>query len=292
MTLRAELLFDSKCILGEGPIWHPARQQLFFFDIIEQALFAVTPDGELADEWMFNETATAAALLDDDTLVLATDTGLKSFDLKSGGMNRVCEIEADREDTRSNDARVHPSGAFWVGTMHKSDDEKPAGAIYHYRHGQLTTIKSGLRIPNAICFSPDGRTAYHTDTPTEAILRCDVDTETGLPTSDWGLFADTTDLPGHPDGAVVDSEGFLWSARWGGSCVIRFAPNGSVERTVEVPASQVTCPAFGGEDRKTLFITTARQGLTDQQKADEPAAGGLFSVTVDVAGQAEPVIEL
>ncbi|QDZ10376.1 SMP-30/gluconolactonase/LRE family protein [Devosia ginsengisoli] len=292
MSATASLLFDSQCQLGEGPIWHQGRQQLFFFDINEQTLFAVTADGEVADSWLFNETVAAAAVLDDHMLVLATETGLKEFDLASGGMNRINEIEADNPITRTNDSRVHPSGAFWIGTMGKVDEEAPVGSVYHYRAGTLTTLKSGIRIPNATCFSPDGRIAYWTDTPTRKILQCATDPETGLPVGEWTLFADIEGHRGWPDGAVVDSEGYLWNARWGGSCVVRHAPDGSVDRVVEVPVSQVTCPAFGGADLKTLFITTAAKNLSAEQLAAEKHAGSLFAITVDVAGQPETPIAL
>jgi sugar lactone lactonase YvrE len=292
MTQTAKLLLDSQCALGEGPIWHPGRQQLFFFDINEQTLFAVTPTGEIADSWLFNEIVAAAAIIDDHTLALATETGLKQFDLATGGMNRINEIEAGNALTRTNDSRVHPSGAFWIGTMTKSEAEAPIGSVYHYRAGTLTTLKSGISIPNATCFSPDGAIAYWTDTPTKKIMQCPTDPATGLPTGEWTLFADVSNHRGYPDGAVVDSQGYLWNARWGGSCVVRHAPDGSVDSIIEVPVSQVTCPAFGGPDLKTLFITTANKNLSAEQLAAEKVAGGLFAIAVDVAGLPETPIAL
>lgn len=292
MSQTARLLIDSQCALGEGPIWHAGRQQLFFFDINEQTLFAVTAAGEIVDSWLFNETVAAAAIVDDHTLALATDTGLKQFDLTTGGMNRINEIEADNPQTRTNDSRVHPSGAFWIGTMTRSEQEAPIGSVYHYRAGTLTTLKSGISIPNATCFSPDGTIAYWTDTPTRKIMQCVTDPATGLPIGAWTLFADVSEGRGYPDGAVVDSQGYLWNAKWGGSCVVRHAPDGSIDRIVEVPVSQVTCPAFGGADLKTLFITTAAKNLTAEQLAVEKVAGGLFAIDVDVAGQAETPIQL
>lgn len=290
MTQTAKLLLDCKCELGEGPIWHPGRQQLFFFDINEQTLFAVTAAGEIVDQWLFNEIVAAAAVVDDDTLLLATEFGLKGFQISTGGMAPIMSIEADNPVTRTNDSRVHPSGAFWIGTMTKSEEEAPVGSVYHYRAGELTTLKSGIKIPNATCFSPDGRIAYWTDTPTKQIMQCPTDPATGLPIGDWTLFADVSGHRGWPDGAVVDSEGYLWNARWGGNCVVRHAPDGSIDRIIEVPVSQVSCPAFGGADLKTLFITTAAKTLSAEQLAAEKHAGSLFSIDVDVAGQPEPII--
>lgn len=292
MNPTARLILDSKCALGEGPIWHEGRQQLFFFDINEQTLFAVGADGTIADQWLFNEIVAAAAIVDDDTLLLATETGLKGFEIATGGMAPLLAIEADQPASRSNDSRVHPSGAFWIGTMDKGETDPPKGALYHFRQGKLTTLKTAVAIPNATCFSPDGRIAYWTDTPTRRILKVETDPETGLPIGEWTLFADVSDGPGYPDGAVVDAEGYLWNARWGGSCVVRHAPDGSVDRLIEVPVSQVTCPAFGGPELKTLFITTAAKNLSAEQLAAEKVAGGLFAIDLDIAGLPEARVSL
>lgn len=286
MTETAKLLIDSQCALGEGPIWHDGRQQLFYFDINEQSLFAANAEGEIEESWLFNETVTAAAIVDDTMLVLASENGLIEFDLTMGGINRLIDIERDNDANRSNDCRVHPSGAFWIGTMVKEEGPKQ-GSVYHYRAGQLTRIIENVAIPNATCFSPDGRIAYWTDTPTQRILKCAVDPETGLPAGEWELFADVSEHRGYPDGAVVDSEGYLWNARWGGSCIIRYAPDGSIDRIVEVPVSQVTCPAFGGKDLKRLFITTANKTMSEEQLAKEKVAGGVFYIDVDVPGLPE-----
>lgn len=291
MTQTARLLIDSKCELGEGPIWHPGRQQLFWFDINEQSLFAANAGGEIEESWLFNESVAAAAIVDDQTLAIASENGLLRFDLSVGGINRLVDIERDVPANRANDSRVHPSGAFWIGTMVKEEGPKN-GAVYHYRAGELKRIIDKAAIPNATCFSPDGRVAYWTDTPSQKILKCATDPETGLPIGDWELFADVSGHRGHPDGAVVDSEGFVWNARWGGSCVVRHAPDGSIDRIVEVPVSQVTCPAFGGKDLKTLFITTAAKTLSPKKLAEEKVAGGVFAIEVDVPGLPETPIQL
>ena len=292
MTETARLILDSKCQLGEGPIWHPGRQQLFFFDINEETLFAMDAKGEIVDQWLFDEPASAAAIVDDDTLVLMTSSGLKGFQISTGGIAPLTAIEANNPKTRSNDCRVHPSGAFWVSTMDATEDEAAIGALYHYRAGVVTQLKSNLNVSNATCFSPDGRTAYWTDTPTKKIMQVATDPETGMPQGEWTVFADVSEGRGFPDGAVVDSEGYLWNAKWGGGCVVRHAPDGSIDRIVEVPVSQVTCPAFGGADLKTLFITTAAKNMSAEQLADEKVAGGLFAIDVDVAGQPEPLMTL
>lgn len=291
MTDTAKLLVDSQCALGEGPFWHDGRQQLFWFDINNRTLFATDADGKPEGEWHFDETVAAAAIVDNDTLALAAETGLKRFTLSTGKSEHLIDIERDVPANRTNDSRVHPSGAFWIGTMVK--DEGPEdGAVYHYRQGKLTKIRSNAAIPNATCFSPDGRIAYWTDTPTQKILKCETDPATGMPSGEWSLFADVSGHRGHPDGAVVDSQGYLWNARWGGCCVIRYAPDGTIDRIVEVPVSQVTCPAFGGKDLKRLYITTANKTLSPEQLAEEKVAGGVFYIDLDIAGLPEAKIQL
>lgn len=291
MNQTAELLIDCRCALGEGPIWHPLREELFWFDIIGQTLHSASAMGETRGRWTFEESAAAAGVIDRDTLAVATETGLKRLDLTTGAIETIIEIEADQPLTRANDSRVDPFGGFWIGTMAKSGGDAP-GSVYRYYEGRLARILSPVRIPNATCFSPDGRTAYFADTPTEKIMKCAVDPETGMPAGEWELFADVTDQRGAPDGAVVDAEGFLWNARWGGSCVVRHAPDGSVDRTIELPVSQVTCPAFGGPGRKTLYVTSAATGLSAEQLEAEPHAGGVFALALDVAGIAETPVRL
>ncbi|WP_297108638.1 SMP-30/gluconolactonase/LRE family protein [uncultured Devosia sp.] len=291
MTETAKLLVDSQCALGEGPFWHAGRQALFWFDINNRTLFAANADGAPVGEWHFDEIVAAAAIVDNDTLALAAETGLKRFNLVTGKIEHLVDIERDVTTNRTNDSRVHPSGAFWIGTMVKDEGPKD-GAVYHYRAGQLTKIISNAAIPNATCFSPDGKTAYWTDTPDQKILKCATDPETGLPVGEWELFADVSEHRGYPDGAVVDSEGFLWNARWGGSCVIRYTPDGRIDRIIEVPVSQVTCPAFGGKDLKRLFLTTANKAMSAEQLAAEKVAGGVFYIDLDVAGQPEYPIKL
>lgn len=291
MSDTAKLLIDSQCALGEGPFWHPGRQQLFWFDINNQTLFAADADGAVQNQWQFDEIVAAAGVVDDDVLAIATETGLKRYSLVTGETSFVVEIESDIPANRTNDSRVHPSGAFWIGTMVKDEGPKN-GSVYHYRAGTLTRIRSNAAIPNATCFSPDGRIAYWTDTPDQKILKCAVDPTTGMPVGEWELFADVSGHRGYPDGAVVDSEGYIWNARWGGSCVIRYAPDGSIDRIIEVPVSQVTCPAFGGKDLKRMFLTTANKNLPADQLEAEKVAGGVFYIDLDVAGQPEPTVSL
>lgn len=290
MNLRAELFVDSRCELGEGPFWHPLLQRLFWFDILNRTMLSAGEDGHIVDRVVFKDTVAAAAVIDRDHLAVAQSGVLLNYDLTTDTSTPIIEIEADVPGNRTNDSRVDRSGGFWIGTMGRRA-EPGAGSVYQYRAGKLTKIMSGIRIPNSTCFSPDGRTAYFTDAG-RVIIKCPLDPETGLPIGEWTEFA-TIDGPGGADGAVVDSEGFLWSARWGGARVVRMAPDGRVDRIIEVPGvSRVSCPAFGGKDGKTLYLTTAREGMSPEEAAREPYAGSVFSVQVDVPGAPDPLLAL
>ncbi|RUT32742.1 SMP-30/gluconolactonase/LRE family protein [Arsenicitalea aurantiaca] len=293
MNQKAELFVDSRCELGEGPFWHTGLNRLFWFDILNQTLLSADASGRVIDRFTFRQPVTAAAVIDDDHLAIASAGALLRFTVSTDTYSEIVPIEADNPGNRTNDSRVHPSGGFWIGTMSRRGDEEPhAGAVYLYRDGALETLFDRITIPNSICFSPDGSIAYFADTPSGMIRQCAVDPASGRITGEWRDFASTKGHRGMPDGAVVDAEGYLWSARWGGSCVVRHAPDGSVDRVIEVPTSHVTCPAFGGEDMKTLYITTAREHMEPEQLAEEPHAGSVFQIRVDVPGTPEPRLAL
>ena len=178
---------------------------------------------------------------------LATENGLYLRDIRDGRLSLHVPLEADNAATRSNDGRVHPCGALWIGTMGRNA-ENGAGAIYHFGGGELRRLYAGISIPNAICFSPDGSTAYFTDTRKAILYRVTIDPTNALPTGDPVPLYDHHGGVGGLDGAVVDAEGLIWNARWGGSCVDAYTPAGERVRTVRVPAKQPSCPVFVGSE--------------------------------------------
>jgi len=290
MNLKAELFVDSRCELGEGPFWHPLLERLFWFDILNQTLLSAGTDGHIVDRITFKDTVSAGAVIDKGSLAIAQSGALLRYDFATDTTSVIAEIEGDLPTNRTNDSRVDRSGGFWIGTMGRKA-EPGVGGVYQYRAGQTTKVIENIRIPNSICFSPDGRTAYFTDSG-KMIVKCATDPATGLPVGPWEDFF-TMDGPGGADGSVVDSEGYLWNARWGGGKVIRISPDGKLDKVVEVPGvSQVSCPAFGGNDLKTLYITTAREHMTPAEIEGEPHAGSVFAVALDVPGIAEPFLKL
>ena len=294
---------DRSCALGEGPLWHPLRQQLYWFDILKNELLTRGTTG--AETTQFDRTVTAAGWIDADTLLIASESGFLTHSLTTGQNTDVASIEADQSATRSNDGRADPWGGFWIGTMAR--DAKPqAGAIYRYYRGEVRQLFPLLTIPNAICFAPDGLYAYFTDTPTKIIQRQPLDQSHGWPKGAPEPLINLRDTPWIPDGAVTDADGNIWNAQWGGHRVAAYSPKGTFLHEIRQPAAHTTCPAFGapwdggrggfparrkpdGEQRPsrqtdltTLYCTSAADGVTSDHLTQYPGAGQTFA-TPDVA---------
>lgn len=290
--MNAELFIDAKAELGEGVFWHPLQNRLFWFDIGNKMLFSADANGIIVDRFSFDATVTAAGIIDADNLAIASGDGFFRLELSTDTRELIAPLEPDMPGNRSNDGRVNHAGGFWIGTMNrKTPGTTPSGSLYQLRGGKVTRIRSDIHVPNSTCFSPDGRTAYFTDGVTRRIEQVGIDPATGLPNGPWRIFA-TAQAPVEPDGSTIDAEGYLWNAEWRGGRVVRYAPDGTIDRVVTLPVSRPTCPALGGPDLKTLYITSAREGLTAEQLAKEPLAGGVFSVRVDVPGLPEAIVKL
>ena len=275
---------DRNCWLGEGPLWHPVRQQLFWFDIHGKKLLA--RDGDKALAWHFDEMVSAAGWVDRDRLLIASETKLFAFNVADGSQSNVAPLEADMPHTRSNDGRADPWGGFWIGTMGK-DTAGPVGAFYRYYKGEVRKLFDGIAITNACCFSPDRCFAYFTDTAQGIIKRVALEPKNGWLT---GAPEDWLDLSGNdwgPDGAVIDLDGNFWNAQWGAWRVACYSPEGKLLRTVEVDAAHTSCPAFGGPDLTTLFCTTAGGRVSDEDVARSGHHGKVFAATGIAKGQAE-----
>lgn len=277
-------IFDpTLCELGEGPFWHPERQQFFWCDILGRKL--LTRIGGETNSWDFPGYVSAMGWADHDQLLLASETALHIFDLTNGRTEDIAPLEADNPYTRSNDGRADPQGGFWIGTMGKKA-EHGAGAIYRYYRGEVRTLYPNISIPNSIAFAPDGTTAYFTDTVTQ-IIQCQRLDKDGWPNGDPEPFVDCTDLPGSPDGSVVDADGNLWNAQWGGWRVACYSPDGDHLREVGFNAAHTSCPAFGGSDLTTLYCTTALQNISPADRERSHDHGKTF-IAVNVAkGQPE-----
>jgi sugar lactone lactonase YvrE len=285
----ASIFSDAVCELGEGPAYDPGSGKLFWFDIVARKLLEKAfPDGPtIVHDLPF--MASAIATIDAGRQLLVAEDGLYVRDARTGALSLHTPLEADKPLNRSNDARVHPAGAFWIGTMARDEGPK-AGAIYWFFKGELRRLYDAISIPNSICFSPDGATAYLTGMQPNVIHRVDCDPATGLPAGEPQRFANTGSVDGWVDGSVVDADGVLWNARWGGSRVDAYAPDGTLVRSIPVPAKQSSCPAFVGPDASRIAVTSAWKGMDAASRAADPEAGKTFLLHVEVLGRFEPSV--
>jgi sugar lactone lactonase YvrE len=286
----AKLISETPCKLGEGPAYDPATGTLYWFDIVGKKLFQKRmPDGDVVVHDL-PMMASALAVIDDKRQLLVTETGLYVRDVASGKLTLHTAVEADNEITRSNDSRVHPCGALWFGTMAK-DEQDAAGAIYWFRDGEVRQLFPSISIPNSICFSVNGAIAYYTDTRKNILMRIACDPETGLPTGEPQIFYSHTGKGGL-DGSVLDAEGVLWNARWGGACVDAYSPDGTRIRSVPVPAKQSSCPVFVGKNASRMAVTSAWNGMDDAVRSADPLAGHTFLLDIEVNGRFDPPVRL
>lgn len=276
--MKVETVSTTRCTLGEGPMWHPERNQFFWFDILERRLLTLEDGSER--HWQFDEYVSAAGWVDRTRMMIATQTRLMVFDIEAGTQSDVCALEADNSVTRSNDGRADPQGGFWIGTM-GIGLEPHAGAIYRWHRGELRQLYAGITVSNSICFSPAGDLAYWTDTPTRRIMAQPLDAD-GWPHGAPSVFADLGVAGVNPDGSVVDARGVLWNAQWGAGRVAGYGPDGQERAVIDIPASQTTCPAFGGPELRQMYVTSAAENLPD-----EMPAGQTFRVEMADQGQPE-----
>lgn len=248
------MIFDARtCALGEGPLWHPLRRELFWFDILGKSLHSRTKT------WQFNEHISAAGWISETLLLIASETALFTFDLDTGAQKTtVTQLEAHLPNNRSNDGRTDPWGGFWIGTMGK-EAQPNAGSIYRLFEGKLHQLFADITISNAICFAPDKSFAYFTDTTTKHIMRVQLD-NAGWPDSTPTVYLDLSAEGLNPDGAVTDAKGNLWVAQWGASRVAVYDPTGNFIEAHKFSASQITCPALCD---KGLFATSASVGVKE-----------------------------
>ena len=284
------VLCGERCHLGEGPTYDAATDTAWWFDIVERRLFEARLDTGRITIHSLDVMGSALARIDAHRQLLVADDGLYVRDAADGRMTLYHQLEADNAATRSNDARVHPSGTFWIGTMGRQA-ERGLGAIYALHRGELSRLYDGVTIPNAICFSPDGTIGYFADTGKNVLFRIDLDAATGLPRGAPVALV-TRRGGGGIDGAVVDADGLIWNARWGGGCIDVYSPQGEHLRTLRVPARQSSCPAFVGQDFSRLLVTSAWQDMGDDAKRADPDHGRTFVLDVAARGRPEPDVRL
>lgn len=287
--MSVDVFDDRPCLLGEGPLWHPQRNQLFWFDILGNRM--LSNDKGMALEWDFDGHVSAAGWIDRSSLLIAGEKELFTFDIDSSRSEHVCDLENDTDLTRSNDGRADPWGGFWIGTMGKHT-EIAAGAIYRYFKGELRRLYASVTIPKSICFSPDSLFAYFADTVTHQIWRQPLADKDGWPVNDPSLFIDLAEEGLDPDGSIVDAEGCLWNAQWGASRVARYSKDGRFLSAIPFPKTQISCPAFGGDHLDVLFATSAAKVFATSIHESSDHAGKTFRTVTTHRGLPEYQVRL
>ncbi|MBB3121543.1 SMP-30/gluconolactonase/LRE family protein [Pseudoduganella violacea] len=283
-----KLAVDARNALGECILWCGRSGRLLWTDILGRELWAYAPASGLLRQWPMPARLACFALTEDpQRLLLGLEHGLAWFDWASGAVAPIMPVEAELGTTRLNDGRCDRQGRFVFGTLNEASPREAIGSFYRLGPDlQLEKLPlPPVAIANSICFSPGGDTMYYCDSLCGVICCCDYGRQPANPRVFTRLNAEA----GEPDGSITDAAGYLWNAEWGAARVVRYAPDGSVERTLPLPVSQPTCPAFGGPDLDTLYVSSAATGLL----APEPQAGGVFAGTPgDVRGLPEPLFVL
>ncbi len=288
---KVELYNDCKNLLGEGITWSVDQENLYWLDVvIPSKLFQLHLPTNKLSTFIMPEMISSISIRSKKDLIVASQYGVYNYNLTSNNFTRLIETEPLLKFNRSNDGASDIKGRFWFGTMQNNLDEegqdipitKNSGSLYRLNTDlTLDKIESNLGIPNTFIWNPDNTKFYFTDSMEGIIYSYDFNEKSGEITNKTNF---ATFNRGVPDGSTMDNEGFVWNCRWGGSCVVRFDPLGRVDRVLEVPIANVTNCVFGGKDLKTLFITTARQGLSKEYVKKNPYAGSLFAIDLSIKG--------
>jgi len=284
---RVELALDARADVAESPVWDAERGQLIWVDIPKGLIHRLRPNSDHDVSVDAGQSVGAAVPAASGDLVLAARDGFMLLDEATGRVTTIAEVEVDEPHMRMNDGRCDSQGRFWAGTM-ELDGLRPVGSLYRLDpDGTVVRVLTGCTISNGLAWSLDDTTMYYIDSPTHGIDTFSFDAETsalserrqltGFP-PEWGL----------PDGMTIDERGFLWVAFWGGGTVRSFDPDGCLSAVIELPVSLVTSCAFGGDDLRDLFITSARVGLSAEEVKTQPHAGSVFRVQPGVAGVVTP----
>jgi len=285
----AEVVVKESCILGESPIWSVAEQVLYWVDVLNPSIHRFDPATGAHDRWLIETEIGSIGLASGNRLVAGLRMGFALYDLGSSKLEIINDPEGHgRQNTnRLNDGKVDRAGRFWCGSM-QDPGREPVGTLYRMDTDRsVHAMADGIRVPNALCWSPDDRTMYFADTYAECIWAYNYDLATGA-IENRRVFAKTGEGTGRQDGATVDSEGFVWNAHIFAGRVVRYDPHGRIEREIVVPTPQVTSCAFGGPDLDILYITTASMRMSRDELAADPLAGSLFAVDTGVRGLPEP----
>jgi len=278
--MQPELIVDYACDTGEGPLWHPDEKKVYWVDIPPGRLFRYDPASGEHEKVLEGDAIGGFTIQDDGALLLFMARGAVKL-WRGGELTTIVEEIPYERETRFNDVFADPEGRVYCGTMPAPDH---LGRLYRLDPDRtLTVMLEDIGTSNGMGFTPDGKQMYYTDTRARKIYLFDYDRSSG-DLANQRVFVDVTGEAGGPDGMTVDADGYVWSARWDGSCLVRYAPDGREVQRVEFPAKKVSCVTFGGEDYTDMYVTTAG----GYNKAENgPGAGALFRVNLGIQGVPE-----
>lgn len=283
--------FATPMQLGESPVWDAAEQTLYWIDIPGQAVHCLQPASGHHRQWPMPAEPGCIARCASGGLIVALRTGLALLDTHSAKLTMLIDAPYDMSKMRFNDGHCDAAGRLVTGTIYEPRDQ-PLAVLYSLERGQLRDAGPRATVSNGVAFSPDGRTLYHADTTTHRITAYAYDLASGT-VGAGRLFQQfsmdkSAGYGGRPDGAAVDSEGAYWCAMFEGGRLLRFSPDGVLLQEIALPVRCPTMLAFGGEDLRTIYVTTARNNRPEAEIAAHPLSGCVLSLRVDVPGRLDP----
>ena len=283
-----QLVVKNRAIVGEGSLWDAQKKVMYWVDIIGHVVHIYDPQTKQNRTIQTCQSVGTVVPRAKGGLAVAMHNGFATIDLETEKITPIADPERDVPGNRFNEGKCDPAGRFWAGTMDDNHTD-PCGSLYRLDSDLGFSVQeTGIVISNSTAFSPDGGTLYYCDTLNKEIWTYDLYVDGGE-ISNRRVFASTKQMAGGPDGSTVDAEGYLWNAMWGGACLIRWAPNGSFDRKIDLPVHNPTCPMFGSDDLDIIYVTSARVELSDAQLAEKPFAGNILAVTgCGVTGLPEP----
>lgn len=280
-NLKAELVVQLRCDVGEGPVWDERDETLYFVDVSPGIVYHFNPSTSTLDSHSVGQEVGAAVPSDDGGLIVAARDGIYTMS-KDGVVEPFLDVESDRPQIRMNDAKVDPAGRLWAGTM-AFDFAAGVANLYRIEGSTVDLVIGDLTISNGLGWSPDGSVMYFIDSATYRVDMFDFDVKSGR-VSNRRAFVQGAPETGMPDGLTVDAEGNVWVAHFGTGDVKAYAPDGTPVARVQLPVSQVTSCTFGGANYDTLYITTAAYELGEEDLAAQPLAGSVFSCVTGTRG--------
>jgi sugar lactone lactonase YvrE len=283
---------NVECELGEGPLWHPLRQSLFWLDINNKMLYEKAFSSTKLDydnSWLLPDIGSALALDGNniDSLLIITDQCFSHLDLNKGTLIPITKL-ALAENMRTNDGGVAPDGSFWFGSMEKKPTGTKGSIFSIQPNGELRGFPFKIGIPNTFCWAEDGKILYLSDSLQQKMFTVKVDSELDVANSVTDIFVDLSSTTSTPDGGAIDIEGNLWNAQWDGFKVQCYSNKAKELTNIQLPVPKVTSCCFGGPEMKYLFITTAKEGMTADETSIYPLSGSTFAIPLTVVGTTVP----